>query len=104
MLSTLGDTTVVPQLLQLLVSGAFDSGVSRKVALSIERLADDIATVETLTSFLAISDIPDATYQALGAVSRRAGVRLYLHDGSGFKKSAIRIVKEQHFNRQKYLS
>ncbi len=75
-LGTLGEKSIVPDLLALLSNEQLSEGLRRSIAGALGELPQDELIVQFLVRLLATSDIPDVVYQLLWTTSRRIGVRI----------------------------
>ena len=79
-LGALGERSVVPDLLRLLGSKHFSEDVRQSITKAIGQLANDEQTIHELVALLQGTYSVDAIYNALWAVSQRAGVRVFVKD------------------------
>lgn len=90
-LGTLGEPSIVPDLLNLLSNKEIDQDVRKSIAQALGQLANDETTVQALAQFLQTSDIADEIYRVLWTVSRRIGVRVFKANGQ--VGNLVEIVK-----------
>jgi HEAT repeat protein len=89
-LGMLGERSVIPDLMRLLADEQVGQFVRKSIVFSIERFANDETTAHSLaTLLLQGTNVADAVYEALWAVSRRAGVRVFIKDGAKGKEIEI---------------
>jgi HEAT repeat protein len=90
-LGSLGERTVVPELLKLLADEQVYWSVRESIAKALGFLADKEETIRMLIKLLRTSDVSNNIYDALWAATRRMGIRVLIRKDDAFLED-IEIV------------
>jgi HEAT repeat protein len=91
-INELGERSIVPELVHLLSDERLDADLRKTIAKTVGNLAEDNVTAFYLAKCLKTSDISNHIHNALWRVSRRAGVGIFMNDGSDGKEE-VEVIK-----------